>query len=58
VNENIAPNGVNAVFDCVGGETFRRSFETVREGGRVLPIVAFGEEVEPGRGLPTTPSGR
>jgi NADPH:quinone reductase-like Zn-dependent oxidoreductase len=45
----IAPRGVDAVFDCVGGETFRRSFETVRDGGRVVTIVAFGEEVEPGR---------
>ena len=48
---NIAPNGVDAVFDCVGGETFRRSFEAVRDGGRVVTIVAFGEEVEPGRGI-------
>ena len=47
----IAPGGVDAVFDCVGGETFRRSFETVRDGGCVVTIVAFGEEVEPGRGI-------
>ena len=47
----IAPGGVDAVFDCVGGGTFRRSFETVRDGGRVVTIVAFGEEVEPGRGI-------
>jgi NADPH:quinone reductase-like Zn-dependent oxidoreductase len=45
----IAPSGLDAVFDCVGGETFRRSFEAVRDGGRVVTIVAFGEEVEPGR---------
>jgi NADPH:quinone reductase-like Zn-dependent oxidoreductase len=47
----IAPGGVDAVFDCVGGETFRRSFDAVRDGGRVVTIVAFGEEVEPGRGI-------
>lgn len=47
----IAPDGVDAVFDCVGGETFRRSFDVVRDGGRVVTIVAFGEEVEPGRGI-------
>jgi NADPH:quinone reductase-like Zn-dependent oxidoreductase len=47
----IAPGGVDAVFDCVGGETFRRSFEALRDGGRVVTIVAFGEEVEPGRGI-------
>ena|ERR687894_510313 len=46
-----APGGVDAVFDCVGGETFRRGFEAVRDGGRVVTIVAFGEEVEPGRGI-------
>jgi hypothetical protein len=45
----IAPRGVGAVFDCVGGETFRRRFETVRDGGRVVTIVAFSEEIEPGR---------
>ena len=48
---NIAPGGVDAVFDCVGGETFRRGFEAVRDGGRVVTIVAFGEEVESGRGI-------
>ena len=47
----LAPDGVDAVFDCVGGETFRRSFEAVRNGGRIVTIVAFGEEVEPGRGI-------
>jgi NADPH:quinone reductase-like Zn-dependent oxidoreductase len=48
---SIAPDGVDAVFDCVGGETFRRSFAAVREGGRVVTIVAFGEEIEPGGGI-------
>jgi len=47
----IAADGVDAVFDCVGGETFRRSFDAVRDGGRVVTIVAFGEEVEPSRGI-------
>jgi NADPH:quinone reductase-like Zn-dependent oxidoreductase len=47
----VAPDGVDTVFDCVGGETFRRSFEAVRNGGRIVTIVAFGEEVEPGRGI-------
>jgi NADPH:quinone reductase-like Zn-dependent oxidoreductase len=48
---SIAPDGVDAVFDCVGGETFHRGFEAVRDDGRVVTIVAFGEEVEPGRGI-------
>ena len=46
-----ASGGVDAAFDCVGGETFRRSFDAVRDGGRVVTIIAFGEEVEPGRGI-------
>lgn len=46
-----APDGVDAVFDCVGGETFRRSFGAVRDGGRVVSIVAFGEEVKEARGI-------
>jgi NADPH:quinone reductase-like Zn-dependent oxidoreductase len=32
----IAPDGVDAVFDCVGGETFRGSFEAARDGGHVI----------------------
>jgi NADPH:quinone reductase-like Zn-dependent oxidoreductase len=48
---NVAPDGVDAVFDCVGGGTFRSSFDAVCDGGRVVTIVAFGEEVEPGRGI-------
>lgn len=45
------PGGVDAVLDCVGGETFRRSFGVVRDGWRVVTIVAFGEEVDPDRGI-------
>ena len=47
----VGPDGMDAGFDCVGGETFRRSFDAVRDGGRVVTIVAFGEEVDPGRGI-------
>jgi NADPH:quinone reductase-like Zn-dependent oxidoreductase len=32
-------------------KTFRRSFEAVRDRGRVVTMVAFGEKVEPGRGI-------
>lgn len=42
----VAPDGVDAVLDCVGAETFHRSFEAVKDGGRVVSIVAFGEEHE------------
>jgi NADPH:quinone reductase-like Zn-dependent oxidoreductase len=35
----LQPGGVDAVLDCVGGETLRRSYEAVRDGGRVAGIV-------------------
>ena len=41
----IAPDGVDAVFDRVGAETFRSSFDTARDGGCVVTIFAFGEGV-------------
>ena len=44
----ITPREVGSAFDRVGGKAFR-SFETVRDGGQVVTIVAFGEEIEPGR---------
>lgn len=47
----IAPAGVDAVFDCVGGETFPRSFEAVRDGGRVVTIVAFDGDMQSERGI-------
>lgn len=37
--ENLSPRGVDAVFDCIGGSNFKRSFRCLREGGRV---VAYG----------------
>jgi NADPH:quinone reductase-like Zn-dependent oxidoreductase len=33
------PGGVDAVLDCVGGETLRQSYGAVRDGGRVVDIV-------------------
>ncbi|AHY46078.1 NADPH:quinone reductase and related Zn-dependent oxidoreductase [Rubrobacter radiotolerans] len=39
----IVPDGVDAALDCVGGETFHRLFASVRDGGRVVSIAAFGE---------------
>ncbi len=46
-----APGGADALFDCVGGETFRRGFGAVRDGGRVVTIAAFGEEPPEDRGI-------
>ena len=40
----IAPDGVDAVMECVGGETLSRSFKTVRDGGRVAHIVPVEKE--------------
>jgi NADPH:quinone reductase-like Zn-dependent oxidoreductase len=33
----------DVVFDSVGGETFRRSWAVLREGGRMVTIAADGE---------------
>jgi NADPH:quinone reductase-like Zn-dependent oxidoreductase len=46
-----SPGGVDALFDCVGGETFRRGFEAVRDEGTVVTIAAFGEETPETRGI-------
>jgi NADPH:quinone reductase-like Zn-dependent oxidoreductase len=49
--KDIVPDGVDAAFDLVGGETFHRLFDATRDGGRVVTIVAFGEEPDAGRGI-------
>lgn len=46
-----APGGVDAVFECVGGETVGRSFGAVRDGGRVAYIAPVAEEPRPPRGI-------
>lgn len=45
-----APEGVDAVLECVGGETLERSLAAVRDGGRVAYIV-------PADGQPRAPRG-
>ena len=51
------PQGVDAVLDCVGGDTLARSFDAVRDGGRVEYIVASGTPPpSPAAGSPPTPS--
>ncbi|MDC3955757.1 NADP-dependent oxidoreductase [Polyangium jinanense] len=35
----IAPEGVDVVFDCVGGETLSLSYELVKPGGRLVSVV-------------------
>lgn len=34
---------IDLVFDCVGGETFTRSFRVIKPGGRVVTIAASAE---------------
>lgn len=46
-----ASGGVDAAYDCVGGETFHKCFDATRDGGRVVTIVAFGEESDAGRDI-------
>ena len=33
------PDGVDVVFDCVGGEVLQKSIDIVKEGGRLISIV-------------------
>lgn len=47
----VAPDGVDAVLNCAGGDTLSRSLETLRDEGRVAYIVPIEEEPEPPRGI-------
>ena len=46
------PGGIDAVLDCVGGETAASSLEVVRDGGRLVTIVDL-EQVKPTRHIDT-----
>jgi NADPH:quinone reductase-like Zn-dependent oxidoreductase len=35
----IAPGGVDVVMDCVGGETLEKSYDVVKDGGRIVSVV-------------------
>lgn len=48
----VHPAGIDAVLDCVGGETAARSLEAVRDGGRLVSIVDL-EQVKPTRHIRT-----
>ena len=44
------PDGVDALFDCAGGDTLEKAFEAVRDGGRAVGIVFGGAGSAP-RGI-------
>lgn len=46
------PGGIDAVLDCVGGETAASSLAVVRDGGRLVTIVDL-EQVKPTRHIDT-----
>jgi NADPH:quinone reductase-like Zn-dependent oxidoreductase len=46
-----AAKGVDALLDCVGGETWPASFGAVRDGGRAVTIVAPPAGLEAPRGI-------
>ena len=46
------PEGIDAVLDCVGGETAARSLKVVRDGGRLVTIVDL-DQVTPTRHIDT-----
>ena len=43
------PDGVDVVFDCVGGDVLKKSVEIVRKGGRLISIVDSLDEGSLGR---------
>ncbi|HYR02819.1 MAG TPA: NADP-dependent oxidoreductase [Syntrophobacteria bacterium] len=43
------PDGVDVVFDCVGGDVLKKSVEIVRKGGRLISIVDSLDEGSQGR---------
>lgn len=51
VVREVAPDGVDAVLECAGGDTLERSFEVLKDGGRAAYIVPVEEEPEPPRGI-------
>lgn len=48
----VHPEGIDAVLDCVGGETAAQSLETLRDGGRLVSIVDL-QQVKPSRNIST-----
>lgn len=49
--KKIAPQGVDVVFDTVGGQTLKDSLNALRPGGRLVSIV---EKLDPAVGKPRT----
>jgi NADPH2:quinone reductase len=54
---HLTGDGVNAVFDGIGGDNLWRSREALREGGRVV-VYGFQAKLHRGRMASGTPSGR
>jgi NADPH:quinone reductase-like Zn-dependent oxidoreductase len=46
-----APEGVDALLDCVGGDTLPAALAAVRDGGRAITIVQPDPAPEPARGI-------
>ena len=40
----VMPKGADVVFDLIGGDSLRRSYDCVRKGGRVLTVVEPGDQ--------------
>lgn len=45
------PEGINAIFDTVGGETQKRSAEVLKKGGRLTSILALDEPFFRNKGI-------
>ncbi|PKV76009.1 NADP-dependent oxidoreductase [Pontibacter ramchanderi] len=43
----IAPDGVDLIFDCAGGDTLQQSLAALRPGGKLVSILHHGEGLAP-----------
>lgn len=46
--KEIAPEGVDLIFDCTSGDTLRQSTKALKSSGKLVSILSQGEEVDEG----------
>jgi NADPH:quinone reductase-like Zn-dependent oxidoreductase len=43
---NVAPDGVDLIFDCTRGDTLERSLNTLKEGGKLISITKSNPDID------------
>ncbi len=51
--KKLAPQGIDVVFDCVGGETLEESSKVIKKGGRLVSIVSKPDPALEDQGIHT-----